>query len=758
MLDTTLHGLTFLDSVDSQAIADPFAALTVDSTKPRSILLRTAPLNTSQVPVAIDLSSDGYVSRSTDTPHQQFAQGLIDPYNFSVSIPVPDLCGSTQLGIGNISIANGDGSQDANARLDWLGIEQNLYLGPPEPAALTEFTKISKGLSQGLSWDLSKINVLNRDVRFGIQRPLHVNRYKGLGACVRYNGSTSYATGTVTCPAGSMAIGFYIRRQTSVGSLANIITWSDGVNAAGARSIQIGATANKVRFNAGNDAGTVFTVSHNTTIPLDTLVAGWAVLDLTSNVVRLSLRIGGVWIAATPVAITGTFNIVETSFTIGRFPTGIFYYPGEVDEVAIFDTIPSVTVQDSFAERQLAGTETGLIHIWHCDEGSGTSLGDSIPVGGVTLTLTSGTWVGTLEGDSSIVGTVKSVGLGVCKQVTPKWVDTQRLVLQWHDGSMQGLTACRDSADPLTFGSDLSDIYSATPTAGTFNTCLAKGLSRLGSTPVGEITGDIQGANGGTLGYADTVSEIDRKLMVDYGGMSDSLEIDDFAYDQLQLTNAAVVGQYFDEPINIDAASDRVLRDIRAWGGPTRVGIKTVGRIDDPANQVATVEWTINSIEGQSGGYSRVPFGVRYKEIIIGYRPYHTTLTPDQIAGAVSLANRNDFGKEYRYVSKKISGASEDADVLTVLTSMDSEADARLEMERLATFLSRDLEVVNLSLTSGLLTHFVGTIISLTIEQTQIDGTVVIRYETDSKHYVVLIVSEVISAGQPDRFNVMMLG
>lgn len=758
MLYETVLGSTFEISDSTQSVSDPFSGLISDPTRPRSILLRADPLEADgTTTVDFDVSTDGYRSLPGDSPEQQFPQKLINPYNFSVSLPIPELSGALQLGIGNISVANADGSLDTIARKDWLGIDQNLYLGPPEPASLGEFTKIQRGISAGLSWDLNYIDIINRDQRFKLQRPLHRSRYRGFGACLRGNGTTSLGNATITCPAGSMTFECQFRPSTLAATLKYLMAYQSS-GAAGGRILRFDTGANnRIAFYVVNDAAVLYSIFADDLFPVSgTLKHIAAVLDVPNLKIRLYVEGEE---AATPVTIAGTFNTVLNDFkTLRRPDTASSYMDGDIDEIRIWPIARTQAQIRDTKDRELLGTE-GQTAYWKLNEGSGAGPSANSVAGGVGLTLSNTTWVGSLEGDSSLVGTVKPIALGVCRQVEPRWVDTQRLVVQYHDGSMQEVTAQRDKGDVLTFGADVSDIYSATPSAGTYNTCKAMGLARFGSTPVGTLTADIQGVNGGIIGYADSAAEIDKKLMVDYAGLDIVTEIDDFAYNNLQLLNSAVIGRYYDEEVNIDVASSEILSDIRAWGGPTRIGVRTVGRIDNPLTQVPTVTWTNGDLDMSSGeGYHRDPLGVRYREVVIGYRPYYKPLSADQVAGVVPLATRDDFSKEYRFVSKQIAGASEDASVLRVFTSMDSEADAKVEMERLADFLGRDLETVNVLVTNALFRYFIGTIVGLTITQELNTGVTVYRYASNNKPYVVVGISEVIAAGQPDRFSATLVG
>jgi hypothetical protein len=748
----------------SLATGDPFESLSSDPSAPREFIFRGYPKDANGAVVNVDRSSSGYTSQSADTPYKFFESGLRRPYNFTVNLPQPLLAGGTQLGIGDITQNNKDGSLDSAALLDWLGAQSDVYIGSPEPNPLSNFTAIFKGAAAGVTYNLDSVHILHRDMRFKIQTSLHKSRYRGFGAAIRGNGTTSIASATVACPIGNMTFECDVRPATSANALKYLMAYqSSGL--AGGRFLRFIVGANNLlQFLVINDAAAQFSISYSG-LPVGVLQRVSAVLDATGvlSTPKIYLYIDGEQVA-TPVAVSGTFNTVFNAFAALRRPDTVSsWLDADMDNITIWPTAQSQAQIKANRNRELLGTE-GQTALWKLNEGSGAGPAANSVSGGVGLTLSGTTWVGSLEGDSSIAGTVKPVALGKTRQVQPKLVDSQRLVYQYHDGNFLpsfAVDAVRDSGDGLTFGADVSNIYSVAPAAGTYNTCLAEGLIRLGSSPIGTITMDVRGAAGGIIGYADKASTIHRKLMVDYGGLDNTFGVDDGAYNILALLNPAIVGRYHDTEIKIDAAGDMILQDINAWGGPKRTGVMTVGRIDDPQTLTPTVHWTEEDLDQSSGRpYETVPLGVRYKEIVIGYRPYQTTLSADQVAGIVGLSARADFAEQYRYVTVPIPDASEDADTLTILTSMDSEADALAEANRLVPFRGRDLSATTLSLTSGILTHFIGTVVSLTINQVNADGRTIQRYDTaGGKPYIVIGIAEDMGeSGSPDKLQASLVG
>lgn len=750
----------------SQSTVDPFSGL-LSGPIDRQFLLRAYPKDSSGAEVALDIGSVEYVSQPSDNPFKVFPSYLQTPFNFSIGLDPNDFTGFASIAANVNRVSNLGGVLDSYLDLDWLGARVDTFLGPREPAPLTDFTQILKGYAKEVNKDgLHAFLINSRDASFKLQNTsVQRNRYKGFGSAVRLNGSTTKGSGTFSCPAGSMSIGLRVFPSTTssvarfaAGYRGNI----GGGFEVGRRQLSFrGSGSNVFSAIVCNDAGTNYLVDYNG-LPANDWYDAFLVLDIVALKLRLYLwNSAGVGLGTDGLigetTVAGTFNTVRTTVNFGYDNENLTaFFPGDLDEYSIWNIALTGDQIKRIKDRQLAGVETGLIAYWKCDEGSGTTLGNTIPAG-PSITLTSPTWVGSLEGDSSLVSTVKPVAVGVRRQVEPKWVDTQRLVVQWHDGSMQALTAVRDSGDSITFGADVSDIYASTPSAGTYNTCLAKGLSRFGSSPVGIITGDVKGANGGSLGYAETTSSIHRKLLVDYGDQNPINDIDDSAFDALETLNPAIVGEYFSEEISVYDACNKVLRNINAWGGATRIGVHTVGRIDDPASLVPTVNWTEDDLllggEFRASGLDQ---SVPVKEVVLGYRPYAKTLSADQVAGIVSLSNRVDFGEQYRYVSFPIVGANPDGKVLTILTSMDSIENAQEELERIAPFLARLKEGLIVQLKEGALTYFVGTIVSLLIQEVDYKGDIVERFG-GVKNYVILRVDESITA-QGETIRLLLLG
>lgn len=76
---------------------------------------------------------------------------------------------------------------------------------------------------------------------------------------------------------------------------------------------------------------------------------------------------------------------------VGRF-FSTFVFKGKIAEVAIFNIALSQSQIQEYRMKRLIGTEPGLVRLFHCDEGSGTTCADACGSGD-SLTLTNGaTW------------------------------------------------------------------------------------------------------------------------------------------------------------------------------------------------------------------------------------------------------------------------------------------------------------------------------------------------------------------------------
>lgn len=189
-----------------------------------------------------------------------------------------------------------------------------------------------------------------------------------------------------------------------------------------------------------------------------------------------------------------------------------------------------------------------------------------------------------IDGTSDIQGKPKPLLYGQCSNVTPVCVNTSRLIYQAHDGALYSISNVYDKGVALTFGVDRANnaaMQSNPPAAGTYDTCLAEGLIRLGSSPFGVVTLDaIQGAT-----TADrTAAQIAKTVALKAITSGDMIAGDFTALDTL---NSSVIGIYITEETLIPAVLDEVLNSIGGWYGFDSAGKFNVGRLDAPSGTAA---------------------------------------------------------------------------------------------------------------------------------------------------------------------------
>jgi hypothetical protein len=130
---------------------------------------------------------------------------------------------------------------------------------------------------------------------------------------------------------------------------------------------------------------------------------------------------------------------------------------------------------------------------------------------------------GTTDGDAGLTGKRKPLAYGVVNNVTPAQINATNLVYQVHDGNaVNAIPAVYDFGyalpTPGTVGPDAdyasyAALIAATISNGHYATCKALGLFRLGSTPAGAVTCDVQGDSGGTGGYVTDTAAIVRRII-----------------------------------------------------------------------------------------------------------------------------------------------------------------------------------------------------------------------------------------------------
>lgn len=760
---------------DSVSIADPLPGLLSDPSVPKEFLLRATvqgeqpilsdsgdpilnddgfPILSDSGDVSIDLSSSGYVSAATDSPYKLFTESLVRSYHFSADLPLdskPRLSGGASLGIGDIVVKNSDGSLDREATYDWLASDLSLYIGR-KSSSLADFTRFCLGVAAGIVWDLDGFSILHRDLRLKLQKRLQQNRYYGTGPCLRFDGAGDYVDyGDILDRGATDSFAIQILAKSSTTGTVKVLASKCAAALLQGFAFYFDAS-NNLKALIG-DGTTQVTATYAAASLLDNSRFRRFTMVVDRTAQRIYIYVNND-LVATSADISGVGSLANAvALRVGAFSGGESSWQGDLDDFRFWSISRTQTEISADAYREISAT-TGLEIYSKFNDNTLTTASDSSG-NGRNGTITGATWVGSLEGDTSLSSTVKPLLFGKKRQIFPKLVDPTRLIYQVHDGLQQAIDDVLDSGDSLTFGSTVSDIQSSTPAAGTYNVSLTAygSFFRLGSSPVGVITCEARGDAAGSLTYKDDVAGIVRKVITQFvSGMSDS-DLNLQTFTSLTAAATATVGFYFDTDINVDAALDEITsKGGSCWWTPDRVSKISVGRIENPDNLTPDVMITEDDlIEPKKGGtYKRSPIGVRVGQVVLGYRRYNTTLSDDQVAGVVDIATRKDFGEEYRFVTATDPDRSADSDTLTVLTEIDLETEAQVEADRLLDIWKVDRSNQIVSLNTGLLSYFIGTVFEVTID----------RYDTkQGKKFIVYGLTEDMGQhGSIDKFEPKLFG
>lgn len=254
---------------------------------------------------------------------------------------------------------------------------------------------------------------------------------------------------------------------------------------------------------------------------------------------------------------------------------------------------------------------------------------------------------GSEEGDSTLTGIPKPLVFGKCLNITPILIDAANLIYQVHDGAVEAISAVYDRGAALSLNADRANyaaLAAGVPGGGNFDTCIAEGYIKLGGSPDGQITADVEGDKTGG-DYAENTAEIVRRMMSRAGVTSTYLAEDTFT--TLAEDISAVAGLFFDRAVTTRDAINTSLSGIGASWWVGRDGRIRVGRLSPPKiiNQVVrlTVDEIID-IRQVAMPSSVWPPNWRRR---VGYQKAWT-VQPTDIAAAVSDARKHFLATEWR--------------------------------------------------------------------------------------------------------------
>lgn len=260
----------------------------------------------------------------------------------------------------------------------------------------------------------------------------------------------------------------------------------------------------------------------------------------------------------------------------------------------------------------------------------------------VNTTTYAGT--GGLEGGADLKGKYKPKAYGPNFNVSPPLVDSAKLIYQVHDGAINDVPAVYDRQILLTQGADYasqSDLETIAPSAGEYRVWKPGGFFRLGATPDGTLTSDVEGDATGS--YISKTGEIVQRILEAQAGFL-AADINTGSFASINASAPAAVGIWIGtEGRKIDEAADELLAGIGAFGGFSRLGQFTVGLVAVPQAGTSAATFTEEDIVE----IERLPSPASVDPIVwrtlVGYQRNYTVQS-DLAAGVT--AERRTFAAE----------------------------------------------------------------------------------------------------------------
>lgn len=251
------------------------------------------------------------------------------------------------------------------------------------------------------------------------------------------------------------------------------------------------------------------------------------------------------------------------------------------------------------------------------------------------------TYAGTggLEGGADLKGKPKPKCHGKVLNIAPPLVDATNLIYQGHDGAIKDVPAVRDRGVALTK-------VAGAPVAGQYQVDTAAGTFKLGATPAGTVTADVEG-DASAAGYVDKTADIILRLLAP---VLNSSEINPTSFAMLNQYAPASVGIWIGtEPRTILEAVDELLAAIGAFGGFSRDGRFSVGLVAAPAGppKASFTDQDITGLEREPLPPAVEPVAWR---TLVGYQKNYTA--QNDLAASV-LAPQRTFAAETVRIAKK---------------------------------------------------------------------------------------------------------
>jgi len=612
--------------------------------------------------VTLYYSTGEYGTLPTESPASQgYRAQLVQAWNVALDAQAPGTVGVLpDVRGGELRLGSRFGDLDTLANYDWDGRRVVIKLtgtyNGGQRLAHADALVVFDGQADQLLVGLDECILRLRDPETSWGDPIESRRFSGSSWMLDFGSGDVITLGT---PAklnvtGDLTIQARLR-LSSVSAQNKVISWR---NTATTYPFLLATAATTPTLVYRNSA-LAGAVTSSGSLPIDT----WCTVALT--VTGSSLRFYA-WRED-----TGASVLVE-SFTLSSstHPSGdgnlrigednSATSPGmQLDWLRAWNVVKTQDELDDLRMRQLSDAEeadASCLASYRAETGSGTTLTDSsgTPANG---TISGCDWRPSLEGGADLEGKTKPNVFGAVEGASPVLVYPATQIYAVHAANVSAIDAVREGGNSITLGTaytNLLTFLAATTTAGKFDSLITAGGSyiRLGTNPSKPITVDVRGDASGS-GYVSTAGALVRRIVTTRGlsPLTDPTDLDTTSFSDLDTANSAVCGHFVacDETATIRDVVDALLGSVGAVAYFARGTRKLTVKRFEAVSGSSSVTLDENDIPKLEPVSVELPVW----KVTVRYRRNWTTLSSDQLAGAiVGTSGEQFYREEWRSVTR----------------------------------------------------------------------------------------------------------
>lgn len=229
-----------------------------------------------------------------------------------------------------------------------------------------------------------------------------------------------------------------------------------------------------------------------------------------------------------------------------------------------------------------------------------------------------GDYVNRLDGEENLYGKTKPMIFGRCMSVPLTLVNSSKQIYACNydiRGNRKAIYTARrvtDQGVTLDYSRDYATsalLLAATTAAGNFDTCLAEGLFKMGSKPLGDVIADID-----TLPISsNNVSTVVSGMMQDLLGYEAGVDYSSDDLDSIAALNPCPIGIFINDKDKVIDVISLALSSLGGWVCCDQYNVFRFGRIDLPS--MFDVAFMFNDDYIKKGSLKRVQTGDKNRSV-----------------------------------------------------------------------------------------------------------------------------------------------